>query len=160
MVFEDGGRRRADVFLNITNDGWFTGTPEQVMHLMIAGLRCVECRTPMARSVNTGISAIIDSSGRVTRALEVGGKRQGVEGSLLGEVKLDDRTPPFAVVGTWPAALGAGLTLALSVAGGWRLRRAGRASSSGLASGAGSGPVPPGGTEGSPAGGSEGGKKA
>ena len=126
MVFEDGGRRRADVFLNITNDGWFAGSPEQVMHLMIAGLRCVECRTPMARSVNTGISSAIDSSGRVTRVFELGGVRQGVEGSLLAELMLDARTPPFARLGTWPAGLVAGSTLGLCVAGGWRLRRARR----------------------------------
>jgi len=66
MVYERGARR-ADVFINLTNDGWFTtSNASRVQHLQVSRWRCLENGTPMVRSANTGISAIIDARGRVT----------------------------------------------------------------------------------------------
>ena len=65
LVF-NRGRRRADLIINLTNDGWFgssLGGREQ--HLQIARWRCIELRTPMVRAANTGVSASIDALGRV-----------------------------------------------------------------------------------------------
>src|SRR5262249_51049995 len=59
------GRGPADFLLNISNDGWFDGTSEHDEHLAICRFRAVECRRSVARSVNMGISAVIDSNGRV-----------------------------------------------------------------------------------------------
>ncbi|MEL7238833.1 MAG: apolipoprotein N-acyltransferase, partial [Planctomycetota bacterium] len=55
LVFENG-ERRADLIANATNDGWFRG-PHMDQHLQLAVFRCIETRTPMARAVNTGVSA-------------------------------------------------------------------------------------------------------
>jgi apolipoprotein N-acyltransferase len=55
--------RSPDLLVNLTNDGWFHGSSELDQHLVTAIFRCVECRTPMVRAVNTGISAIIDGDG-------------------------------------------------------------------------------------------------
>jgi len=60
----DGGPP-ADFLLNISNDGWFDGTSEHDEHLAICRFRAIECRRSVARSVNMGISAVIDSNGRV-----------------------------------------------------------------------------------------------
>lgn len=61
--------RRADLFVNLTNDGWFTSNNQtRVQHLQIARWRCAETGTPMVRAANTGISCIIDARGVVTRA--------------------------------------------------------------------------------------------
>jgi len=54
-----------DVLLNLTNDGWFHGSSELDQHLITAAFRAVECRTPLVRAVNTGISAFIDGDGAI-----------------------------------------------------------------------------------------------
>ncbi len=60
-----------DFLLNISNDGWFDGTSEHDEHLAICRFRAVECRRSVARSVNMGISAVIDSNGRVLQPQEL-----------------------------------------------------------------------------------------
>jgi apolipoprotein N-acyltransferase len=59
------GKPAADFVLNISNDGWFDGTSEHDQHLAVCRFRAVECRRCVARSVNMGISAVIDGNGRV-----------------------------------------------------------------------------------------------
>jgi len=54
-----------DFFLNISNDGWFRGSEEHEQHLATARFRAVETRRALARAVNMGISAVIDSNGRI-----------------------------------------------------------------------------------------------
>lgn len=54
------------VIVNLTNDGWFGSfRPGRLQHLQIARWRSVELGVPMVRAANTGISAAIDSTGRV-----------------------------------------------------------------------------------------------
>lgn len=79
LVF-DGGTRRAGVLINLTNDGWFgnaRGAREN--HLLAARWRCMELATPMVRAANTGISAAIDATGRVTR-MRLDGQEPGARG--------------------------------------------------------------------------------
>lgn len=54
-----------DFLVNISNDGWFDGSSEHDEHLAICRFRAVECRRAIARSVNMGISAVIDGNGRI-----------------------------------------------------------------------------------------------
>lgn len=58
----------ADFLVNISNDGWFDGSSEHDEHLAICRFRAVECRRAIARSVNMGVSAVIDGNGRVLPA--------------------------------------------------------------------------------------------
>jgi apolipoprotein N-acyltransferase len=55
----------SELFINISNDGWFgmTGAPEQ--HLNMARMRAIENNRWLLRSTNTGITASIDPLGRV-----------------------------------------------------------------------------------------------
>jgi apolipoprotein N-acyltransferase len=54
-----------DFLINISNDGWFDGSSEHEEHLAICRFRAIETRRAVARAVNMGISAVIDSNGRV-----------------------------------------------------------------------------------------------
>jgi apolipoprotein N-acyltransferase len=94
----DAGAIQPDILLNISNDGWFGHSSEHEMHLGISVFRAVENRVPLARSANTGISAIVDGNGRVVAALDT-----GVEGVLSETVPLDDR---ISLYSRWGDVLG------------------------------------------------------
>ncbi len=77
--------KQADFVANISNDGWFA-TQEKYQHLQTTVFRCIENRVPMVRCSNTGISAFIDSTGRV---LETVGPHSG--GTTVRRIELDSR---------------------------------------------------------------------
>ena len=58
-----------NVFVNISNDGWFGhyGAPEQ--HLNMARMRAIENNRWLLRATNTGITAAIDPFGRVVASV-------------------------------------------------------------------------------------------
>lgn len=58
-------QRGANLLCIITNDGWWANTPGHRQHLSYARLRAIETRKWVARSANTGISAIIDPLGNL-----------------------------------------------------------------------------------------------
>lgn len=62
-------RNGAQVFVNISNDGWFGeyGAPWQ--HLNMARMRAVENHRWLLRDTNTGVTAAIDPLGRVVASL-------------------------------------------------------------------------------------------
>jgi apolipoprotein N-acyltransferase len=100
MVFEKG-QRRADLIANLTNDGWFGNSDiAREQHLEIAQWRCIELATPMARAANTGISALIDSKGRIlARGVEGSRHATQVDGILKGSLTLGAGPTLYARVG-------------------------------------------------------------
>lgn len=96
-----GWRKRSDLFINLSNDGWFGDNDAgRMQHAQIARFRCVENRLPMVRSVNTGLSLVIDSAGRLRGAAVgegYGDARE--EGALAADVVLDPRIPVYAALG-------------------------------------------------------------
>ncbi len=88
----DGGVKRADVLVNISNDGWFVyqvgdgaykASFEHRQHLAHYCFRAVELRIPVVRAVNTGISGLVASSGRIVETLQRYDADTMVAGSLL-----------------------------------------------------------------------------
>ena len=77
--------KNADLIVNLTNDGWFQAN-QNSQHLQAAVFRSIENRVPTARSVNTGISAFIDSFGRVVDQVPV-----RTEGTVTATVAIDRR---------------------------------------------------------------------
>ncbi|HVJ04985.1 MAG TPA: apolipoprotein N-acyltransferase [Candidatus Saccharimonadales bacterium] len=55
----------AEVFVNISNDGWFGDSGAPWQHLNMARMRAVENHRWLLRSTNTGITSAIDPLGRV-----------------------------------------------------------------------------------------------
>jgi len=124
LVF-GGGQRRADLMVNLTNDGWFGSAPgKRAQALQVARWRCVELRTPMVRAANTGISAAIDPSGRVqARGPENRSEDERVAGVMRASVNLPVGGPTvYARIGDaagWLSLLGASLVSGWAV---WRGR--------------------------------------
>jgi apolipoprotein N-acyltransferase len=72
VVPRNGRALGAAVLLNVTNDGWFGDTPGPRQHFAQARLRAIEEGLPLVRAANTGVSAIVDSYGRIIGSLPVG----------------------------------------------------------------------------------------
>jgi apolipoprotein N-acyltransferase len=98
--------------VNISNDGWFDGTEEHEEHLAICRFRAVETRRSIVRAVNMGISAVIDSDGRVAALpAESWSASKKAEGVVAANVPLDDRESWYARLGDWIPATCWGLLL-------------------------------------------------
>jgi apolipoprotein N-acyltransferase len=57
--------------VNVTDDSWFGPWAGPRQHLLIARVRAIEEGLPIARAANTGISAMIDASGRIRNKLDL-----------------------------------------------------------------------------------------
>jgi apolipoprotein N-acyltransferase len=92
-VFADRG---ADVFVNISNDGWFgeSGAPGQ--HLNMARMRAIENQRWLLRSTNTGITAVIDPYGRVVASVP---RNQRV--ALTAAYGMQSETTLYTRFGDW-----------------------------------------------------------
>lgn len=64
--FAAGG---AEVLFNISNDGWFGKSAARAQHLAMVRMRAAENRRWILRSTNDGITATIDSAGRLRGTL-------------------------------------------------------------------------------------------
>ncbi|MBT4939795.1 MAG: apolipoprotein N-acyltransferase, partial [Rhodospirillaceae bacterium] len=80
------GQARPGWLLNITNDAWFGTSSGPYQHLAAAQLRAVEEGLPVIRVANTGISAIIDSYGRIQVASRLS-ERIYLDGPLPAKLK-------------------------------------------------------------------------
>ncbi len=104
LVRPDGERSKAtDVLINLTNDGWFGHAPGgRWQHLQIGRFRCIENRVPMIRCANTGVSASIDSAGRLTAVgpnIPSNIEPTHTSGSLVTTVVRDPRISFFSTFG-------------------------------------------------------------
>ncbi len=100
MVYGDGGKR-ADVLVNLSNDGWFGSYDGgRAQHAQLSRWRAIENRVPVVRSVNTGHSLVIDSRGVVRERLGEGAYGVAREpGAIAGAVPLDDRVTLYSRIG-------------------------------------------------------------
>lgn len=123
FALDSDGHKRVDWLVNISNDGWFVNnadswaarllpegpSTELPQHAAICVFRAVENRLPILRSVNTGISCLIDSTGRIRNdglALSEGFpaqamSRTGITGWFVDEMPIDKRISIYSRFGPW-----------------------------------------------------------
>lgn len=92
----------------ITNDAWWGDSPGHKQHMSYARLRAVETRRSVARSANTGISAIINPTGKVIQKLGYEKK-----GSLKGNIILNSKKTFYVQHGDYIARIAQFLALFL-----------------------------------------------
>jgi apolipoprotein N-acyltransferase len=90
------------ILINVTNDAWFGRSWGPYQHLAMAVVRARENRVPVIRAANTGISAIIDRSGRTIRSIPLG--KRGV---IIADVDIGDRQTIYTRFGDWIVILSA-----------------------------------------------------
>ncbi|HVL20077.1 MAG TPA: apolipoprotein N-acyltransferase, partial [Amaricoccus sp.] len=101
---------RANWLVQVTNDAWFGEASGPYQHLAQARARAIEQGLPLARSANTGVSAMIDPYGRVVGSLGLG--ESGVVDTMLPG-SLQPTT--YVIVGDYPAIVVAISLLGLTV---------------------------------------------
>lgn len=116
MVVENG-KKKVDWLVNISNDGWYVRYDEKNGRVIPSGelsqrtaisvFRAVENRVSIVRSVNTGISCIIDPIGRMREGFIAGDlpssvmDREAVAGWFVDRVLVDKRVTVFSRCGKW-----------------------------------------------------------
>jgi apolipoprotein N-acyltransferase len=74
-------RRGAEVIVTLSNDSWFAEGNGPNLHLTVSAFRSLETRRPQLRATNTGISAVITSTGEIVASAGVHERR-----ALIGTV--------------------------------------------------------------------------
>lgn len=98
----------ANLLVSLANDAWFGDSQEPWLHLQMARLRAVEQRRYLVRATNSGISAVVDASGRIVAR----GGLQTAENLRATVAQLDGRTL-YVRGGDWAGWLAALVVAAL-----------------------------------------------
>ena len=69
LVREVVAATRPQLLVNITNDAWFGDTAAPHIHFALSTLRAIEHRRFLVRATNSGVSAVVDPTGRVLATL-------------------------------------------------------------------------------------------
>jgi apolipoprotein N-acyltransferase len=115
FAIDKKGGKNIDWLVNISNDGWFvrfangkvSPSTELSQHAAICVFRAVENRLAVVRSVNTGVSCLIDTLGHIRNGYIAGAlphqamARTGMAGWLVDRVPIDKRTTFFSRNGQW-----------------------------------------------------------
>ena len=101
-IFPDEVRRFANsgaqVFVNISNDGWYGDSGAYAQHLKQARMRAVENNRWLLRATNTGVTAAIDPYGRVAEQAP-----RKMRTALVVSYSLIDSTTFYTRHGDWLA---------------------------------------------------------
>ena len=89
----DAANLGAQLFVTLTNTGWFKRSAAGRQHLAHAVFRCAENRRPMIRCANNGVTSVIDQLGRVRHTLQDAEGDIFKEGVLFAELEVPT-TPP------------------------------------------------------------------
>ena len=122
------GRVHPDILVNLTSDSWFGARTEPWEHLALSVFSTVELRVALVRSVNSGISALIDPNGRLvakTYANDPYRDPRNSDGIVVSAPKMPGGNTLFVAWGNWFPYSCALATLVIGAIV-WRGRRAKR----------------------------------
>ncbi|WP_298903246.1 apolipoprotein N-acyltransferase [uncultured Psychroserpens sp.] len=111
-------RNDANFLAIITNDAWWNETQGHKQHLSYARLRAVETRRDIARSANTGISAIIDAKGDITSHLDYDTK-----GALSGQITTNNKITFYVMAGDYIARISVFILIFMFLIGFFRRKK-------------------------------------
>jgi apolipoprotein N-acyltransferase len=117
-LISDAGKLHPDILVNLTSDQWFGAHTEPWEHLALSVFASIELRVSLARSVNSGISALIDPNGRVlakSYANDPYRDPRGADGLLVSAPKMQGGHTLFVAWGSWFPCLCALALLVLAV---------------------------------------------
>ncbi|MBV9624722.1 MAG: apolipoprotein N-acyltransferase [Acidobacteria bacterium] len=100
-------REGAEVFVNISNDGWYGDSGAYAQHLKQARMRAIENHRWLLRDTNTGVTAAIDPDGRIVATVP-----RKVRTALNASYGLTDDLTFYARHGDWWAYVCAIISLA------------------------------------------------
>jgi len=103
------------LLVTLANDAWFGDSQEPWIHLALARLRAVEHRRYLVRATNSGVSAVVDPTGRVLAET-----RLFTRENLRATVEPLDGLTVYARFGDWPGWLAAALLVLALVRSGPR----------------------------------------
>jgi apolipoprotein N-acyltransferase len=109
---------RPHLIVTLANDAWFGDSQEPWIHLALARLRAVEHRLWLVRSTNSGVSAVVDPTGRVVAQTGLLTRE-----NLRAVVHPREARTLYTRLGDWPGPLAVVLTV-LGLAVGPRPRSA------------------------------------
>lgn len=89
FLFSSDAERGADLFVNLTNDGWYLNTSAPYQHLAALVFRAAETHRPVLRAANNGISAVINANGQIISSLEL-----NKEGVLEAQIEVPQNNMP------------------------------------------------------------------
>jgi apolipoprotein N-acyltransferase len=115
FTINKAGSKQVHWLVNISNDLWFVKfsnnkpapSTELAQHAAVCAFRAVENRLSILRSVNTGISCLIDSTGRIKNGFLKGNlpinavERKGMAGWFVDNLPIDKRITFFSKYGRW-----------------------------------------------------------
>ena len=108
-------KQGANFLAIISNDAWWANTPGHRQLLSYTRLRAIETRRDIARSANTGISAIIDARGEVLMQSEYDTKTV-LKGSVASRSNLTFYVRYGDIIGRWAVFI-SGLYFLLALSG-------------------------------------------
>ncbi|MCB1081503.1 MAG: apolipoprotein N-acyltransferase, partial [Chlamydiia bacterium] len=83
-LMREGRKAGAELFVNVTNDGWYPYSRLPEEHFIHGRVRAIENGVPLLRACNTGVTAGVDSLGRtVARFANKEGKFELEKGALF-----------------------------------------------------------------------------
>ncbi|PID33917.1 MAG: apolipoprotein N-acyltransferase [Thiotrichales bacterium] len=86
----------ASMLINVTHDGWFTGSIEPQQHMQIARMRALETGRYMVRATTTGPSGIINEKGELIATAPLNTKK-----IITGDVQPFSGVTPYVRWGDW-----------------------------------------------------------
>ena len=75
---------KVDLIVNLTNDSWFGKTIGPYQHFAMTRMRAIEYGLPVVRAAKSGISAVINSYGKIINQIQLNG-----EGMIVAEMPED-----------------------------------------------------------------------